>query len=77
MNCEAKEVDFTEADLTESNFEGTNFDQSKFLKSNLTKVSFKKAYNYWIDIHNTIIKKARFSMPEAMSLLQSLDVTIE
>jgi uncharacterized protein YjbI with pentapeptide repeats len=76
-SCAAKDVDFTEADLTESNFEKTNFESSKFLKTNLTKVNFKNAYNYSIDFHSNIIKKASFSMPEAMSLLNSLDIILE
>jgi fluoroquinolone resistance protein len=77
VNCDAKEVDFTEADLTESNFENTNFEGSIFLKTNLTKVNFKKAYNYLIDINANKLTKAQFSLPEAASLLKSFDIIVE
>jgi fluoroquinolone resistance protein len=75
--CEAKEVDFTEADLNQSDFQRTDFENSVFFKTNLSQVDFRGAKNYYIDVKNNVIKKARFSLPEAMFLLKSLDITID
>jgi fluoroquinolone resistance protein len=75
--CEAKEVDFTEADLNQSDFQRTDFEKSLFFKTNLSQSDFRGAKNYYIDIKNNVIKKAHFSLPEAMSLLKSLDIIID
>lgn len=77
INCIAKEADFTESDLTQGDFTGTDFEGSRFFKTNLTKTNFQKAKNYFIDIRNNNIKKARFTYPEVIGLLKSLDITIE
>ena len=76
-DCEAKEVDFTEANLSEGVFTNTDFEKSVFLKTDLTKANFKRAKNYFIDARLNSIKQAHFSIPEALSLLGSLDVVIE
>jgi fluoroquinolone resistance protein len=75
--CEAKEVDFTGTDLTEGDFTYTDFERSVFSKTILTKANFTGAKNYFIDARQNTIKKARFSLPEALSLLYCLDVVIE
>jgi fluoroquinolone resistance protein len=75
--CEAKEVDFTEADLSQGDFQRTDFEKSVFFKANLTQADFRNAKNYFIDVKNNVIKKARFSLPEAIVLLKSLDIFIE
>jgi uncharacterized protein YjbI with pentapeptide repeats len=75
--CEAKEVDFIETDMTGGDFKNTDFEKSRFFKANLTEADFKGARNYFIDVKNTIIKKTRFSMPEAVELLSSLDIIID
>jgi fluoroquinolone resistance protein len=77
VKCEAKEVDFIETDLSKGDFQNTDFEKSRFFKTNLTNANFKGAVNYNIDIHNNQIKKARFSLPEAINLLKSLDIIIE
>lgn len=74
--CEVKEADFTETDLSEGNFTDTDFERSVFSKTILTKANFTGAKNYYIDARYNPIKKARFSLPEALTLLDSLDVVI-
>jgi fluoroquinolone resistance protein len=76
-NCEVKESDFTEADLSKGEFKNTDFEKTRFFKTNLAGADFKSARNYTIDIQNNTIKKAKFSYPEALSLLNSLDIIIE
>lgn len=77
LNCEAKEVEFIETDMTEGVFRNTDFEKSRFFKTNLTNADFKGARNYYIDARNNILKKARFSLPEALTLLESLDIILE
>ena len=77
VNCEAKEVDFTETDLSDGVFTNTDFERSIFSKTNLVKANFKGARNYYIDVRSNTVKKAHFSLPEALSLLDSLDVVID
>jgi fluoroquinolone resistance protein len=77
VKCEAKEVDFIETDLSEANFKKTDFEKSTFFKTNLTDADFTGATNYFIDIKTNILKRTRFSLPEALSLLNSLDIIIE
>jgi fluoroquinolone resistance protein len=75
-NCLAHEVDFREADLSKVQFGGTDLAQSLFGNTNLTAADLSQARNYQIDPGQNILKKARFSLPEAMSLLYSMDIEI-
>jgi fluoroquinolone resistance protein len=75
--CEAKEADFTETDLTEGIFIGTDFERSLFSKSILIGANFTGAKNYFIDARINAIKKAHFSLPEALSLISALGVVLE
>jgi fluoroquinolone resistance protein len=77
VSCEAREVDFTDADISEGDFKNTDFEGSRFFKTNLTGADFKGAKNYLIDVKNNTLKKTRFSYPEVLSLLHSLDIVIE
>ena len=77
INCQAKEADFTEADLREGDFTLTDFQGAIFHKTNLSKTNFIKAVNYLVDIKSNNISKAKFSFPEAINLLKSLDITVE
>jgi fluoroquinolone resistance protein len=76
-DCTAKEVDFTCADCSKADFEGTDFERSVFHGTNLTEASFKRACNYAIDSRSNTLKKTKFSLPEAVSLLRSLDIVLE
>jgi fluoroquinolone resistance protein len=77
VNCESKEVDFTETDLSDGDFKYTDFAGSRFFKTNLSGADFKGSKSYLIDVKTNILKKTRFSYPEVLSLLHSLDIIIE
>jgi uncharacterized protein YjbI with pentapeptide repeats len=77
IKCEAKEVDFIETNFSHGDFKNTDFEKSRFFKTNLTGADFKGAINYSIDVKNNIIKNARFSLPEALSLLSSLEIILD
>jgi len=75
--CEVKDVDFIETNLKDSNLSRSDFENSIFFKSDLSGVDFSHATNYTIDVNNNILKKTRFSLPEALSLLSNLDIIVE
>lgn len=75
-DCVAVDVDFREADLTRADFSGTDLSESLFLNTNLTKADLSSARNYHIAPGQNVLKKARFSLPEALSLLYSMDIEL-
>ncbi len=75
-DCVAVNVDFRETDLSQADFAGTDLSDSLFLTTDLTEADLSSAYNYQIDARQNTIKKAKFSLPEAMSLLYNLDIEL-
>jgi len=76
IECFAKNVDFRDADLRQSDFTLTDLMGSFFMNTNLEKANFTEAKNYTIDISLNKLGKAKFSLPEAVSLLRSLDIEL-
>lgn len=77
VKCESKEVDFTETDLSHGDFKSTDFEKSRFFKTNLAYADFNGAKNYYIDARVNVLKETRFTLPEALSLLNGLDIILE
>ena len=75
-NCIAANVDFREANLNLVDFTGTDLSDSLFSNTNLAEADFRGAYNYQIDPTRNKIKGAKFSMPEAMALLYSMEIDL-
>lgn len=75
-DCIANEVDFREADLSKVNFRGSDLAKSLFGNTNLADADLSRARNYQIDPGNNTLKMAKFSLPEAMALLYSMDIEI-
>jgi uncharacterized protein YjbI with pentapeptide repeats len=76
IDCTAHDVDFREADLSRTDFDGTDLTESLFLNTNLSKADFSGARNYAISPETNTLKGAKFSLPEAMSLLFNLDIVL-
>jgi uncharacterized protein YjbI with pentapeptide repeats len=74
--CTARDVSFEEANLTQANCTFTDFMNSRFMRTNLTGADFTGAKNYEIAASLNTLKKTKFSLPEAMSLLYNLDITL-
>lgn len=66
-----------EVQLKGADFSGTDLKKSTFQDCDLSKADFRGAKNYFISTESNKIKKAKFSMPEAVSLLGNLDIMIE
>lgn len=77
INCIVHEVDFRETNCSKADFKGTDFAKSIFGNTNLTKADLSQARNYAIDPGNNILKKAKFALPEAMSLLYNMDIILK
>jgi fluoroquinolone resistance protein len=74
--CVAREVDFTDVDMSEADCSDTDFSQSRFFNTNLSDANFCGATNYTIAPGSNNLKGAKFSLPEAMSLLYNLDIVL-
>jgi uncharacterized protein YjbI with pentapeptide repeats len=74
--CKAHDVDFREADCTQANFTFTDFYHSLFNKTILKEADFSDSSNYSINVFFNDIKKAKFTLPEAVNLLQSLEIEL-
>lgn len=74
--CEAINVDFREANLSQADFAFTDLKDSLFQSTNLTGADLHNTVNYQIDPSQNNIQNARFSLPEAMALLYSMDIQI-
>jgi fluoroquinolone resistance protein len=74
--CAALDVDFTDCDLTRCDCRGSDFAGSMFMHTNLSQTDFRGARNYAIAASANTLKKTKFSLPEAMALLYSLDIVL-
>jgi uncharacterized protein YjbI with pentapeptide repeats len=77
IECIAREVDFTGTNLTRANLAKTDFLGSRFVDTNLSYADFSKASNYAIDPRTNRLKKAVFTLPEAVSLLSAFDLVLK
>ncbi len=71
------EVDLTECDLAGAVFDTCDFSGATFDHTILEKADLRTAYNYSIDPERNRIKKAKFSLPEVVGLLNKYDIVIE
>ena len=76
IECAARDVSFEDANLSRANCTRTDFAESRFLHTNLSEADFTGATNYSIAANLNTLKKTKFSLPEAMSLLYSLDIVL-
>ncbi len=72
----ARETDFREADLSRADFGGTDLTGALFNATNLSAADFSGARNYVIVPGENRLTGAKFSLPEAMALLHSMDIEI-
>ncbi len=77
INCSLKETDFSEAELTEADFSGSILSAASFVRADLSKANLRSAKGYFIDPSFTKIKGAKFSLPEALTLLVALGAEVE
>ncbi len=76
LSCSAEGVDFRDCNLTSAEFSATDFNQALFHNSNLSQADLSKATNYAISAETNTLSNAKFALPEAISLLYALDITL-
>lgn len=76
IECEIHNADFGETNCESADFSYSDLQDTSFHHANLGAANFEEAKNYHIDILNCNVKQARFSLPEAVQLLSSLDIKI-
>lgn len=75
-DCSIKEAFFEDASMENCSFPRCDLEQSVFKNTNLRGADLSTAKNYDIDVCQNNITKAKFSLPEAVSLIYSLDIEI-
>ncbi len=68
---------FYNCTLKEGDFSKTQFNAVQFESNNLSKADFRQAIGYDFDPWDNRVKGAKFSTPEVLGLLQSLQINIE
>lgn len=74
--CKLKECHFSNALLMEGSFKETELPGTIFHHCDLSKADFSSASQYNINPETNKIKKAKFSLPEAIGLLRGFDIII-
>jgi uncharacterized protein YjbI with pentapeptide repeats len=74
--CKLKECYFNDTCLIEADFRETDLLGTLFHNSDLSKADFSGSKNYQIDVRTNKVKKAKFSFPEAIGLLQGFEIEI-
>ncbi len=77
IECQLREADFSEANLSKTNCTYSDFLGARFINTDLTRANFTNATNYAIHPHGNKLCKTKFSLPEALSLLDVFDIIIE
>jgi uncharacterized protein YjbI with pentapeptide repeats len=77
VRCMARHLDFEGADLTRADFTEADLEMTRFSHCDLTEANFVRASNYRINAAENTLHQARFSLPEAVNLLYSLDIVVE
>ena len=74
--CTIRECLFGETDLRKAVFANCDLEGSSFHGTNLEEADFLSARNYLIDPTANKIEDARFSLPEAVSLLRAFKIKL-
>jgi uncharacterized protein YjbI with pentapeptide repeats len=75
--CSIRDADFTNADLTKCAFDSSDLAGSRFENCNLSFADFSQAMNYSINPTLNKLKKTKFALPEAASLLRVFDIVLK
>lgn len=77
LKSEVRHCDFEKCNLSKVSFSESDLLNSKFVNTTLTEADFTYATNYALDPTLNKIKKAKFSQPEVLALLDVFDISIE
>ena len=77
VRADLQEADFTGSDLSESVFEHCDLKNAHFEHTNLEKADLRTSIHYSIDPELNKLRKARFSLPAVIGLLDKYEIDIE
>lgn len=77
IKCSLINCDFSESQLMKSSFKGSDLKLAQFNNANLESADLTNCSNYYINPLFTKLKKAKFSFPEAISLLEAQDIKVQ
>lgn len=72
-----QESAFEECRLSESDFRNCRLEGTQIVGCDIRKADFRESRGYLIDVKSNQMKGARFSFPEAMNLLTSLEIIVD
>jgi len=76
IDCTIYQSDFYQSKLKKSNFSDSDLKDTIFENTDLTETDFCNAKNYSINPMTNKVKNAEFTMPDAICLLDALEVKI-
>ena len=76
-DCVARGADFESADLTDAVLTGTDLSGARFLDTTLVGADLRGATGYAIDPLQNRLRRAKFSLPDAVALLAGLGIDVE
>ena len=76
-DCDASETDFRGAQMAGADLRRTRFRACRFSGANLEKADFSHAEGYDLDLRTENLKKAIFTLPEALNLLVPFDLDVK
>jgi uncharacterized protein YjbI with pentapeptide repeats len=77
LECRLVDCDLSDCDFREAEFSATTFEHVAISNCNFEKADFRSARGYAIDPLTNRVRKARFSLPEALSFLSFLGIQID
>lgn len=75
--CNMRESSFVEVNLHGAVFANCDLEKATFDHANLERADFRSARNYSINPNTNRLKKTIFSMPDAIGLVDHLDIIIK
>lgn len=75
--CELRRCTYIHTNLVAADFSHSDLSESLFHDCDLTRADFSRAKNYAIDPTGNKVAKAKFSLPEAVSLLRGFDIVLK
>lgn len=75
--CRLTGCDFIDGKLAEADFGGSVFEDTLFDDCDLRGADFRSASGYRINLTRNRIAKAKFSLPEAVALLEPFDLILD
>lgn len=76
-NCSLQSAAFEEATLKDAIFDKCDLERAVFYRTDLTSADFRTASNYSISPVNNLLRKAKFSYPEVLSLLDEFKIEVK